>query len=859
MPRCRSPLRRCVDGSKASKEPRKPGKRLFLGSWVPQRSVRQPARRGSRGGRLLLAVALALACAPAAALAQEGPPPEPVDWKDASLKGEPIREIVFEGIHRATEDLLRARDVRTKVGDAYDLKALLEDVTRLHASGRFLGDIGVGVFRLGPGGGLRIVFRLTEREEVKKVTFEGLDAVSERDLTKEEGDRLRTKVGDLLDPYKLDLDRAFIVRKVREKGKLFAEVEAEPIELPEGVEVVFRVSEGPTVRVGSIRFIGNDHVPAKELRRVMRTLPYVFIVRSGYFDRDQLDDDLDSLARYYRGKGYLNARIFLEDLGVSDDRSRVHVVVRVDEDERFFVRDIRVEGVTLYTPGEVEGKLELKEGEPFDGPKLERDLRTISKLFSDLGHIFARVNFRYRTLPEPHRVDLIFDVIEGERIAIEKVKIEGNFKTRDDVVRREIGIVPGEPFSSEEMDESRRRLFRRGLFKDVKIRFEEGTADDRRDLVIDVTEGDTGQILFGGGVSSSVGVFGRFVYVQRNFDIARVPTSLDDILEGRAFAGAGQVLVLQAEPGRERQRYRVTFTEPYLFPSVVPIPLQLKLTGAFFDSVAARSYSEQQVEGIVGFGYRLSRDALAELEYRLARVTIFDIEEDAPADVIEVSGDNLVSSVRLGASIDRNEIDPNFLVYGGFGANASVEVAGTVLGGDHDFVRLETGANWQTKLFEWPGASKHVLGLRAQAGWMEEIPPSDEVPIFERFFAGGAGLRRLRGFEFRSVGPQEDDEPIGGSVLALGGVEYGFPLVPGFDETYSANLRGVLFLDAGFVESRVCEIDLDDDLRVSVGVGVRIRVPFFPAPVALDFGFPIRDADTDDEEIFSFTVGTGLP
>ncbi len=206
--------------------------------------------------------------------------------------------------------------------------------------------------------------------------------------------------------------------------------------------------------------------------------------------------------------------------------------------------------------------------------------------------------------------------------------------------------------------------------------------------------------------------------------------------------------------------------------------------------------------------------------------------------------------------MNKNQVDQNFLAYGGYGLYLGAELAGTVLGGDHDFWRVSFNGNVQHTLFHWPGRSRHVLAARLDLGFMGAIG-GDKVPIFERFFAGGP--RSVRGFQFRTVGPQADDEPIGGRVRAVGTIEYSFPIIPGFDRSYARFwrgdfLRGVLFVDAGNVEDRVADFTFDD-VRVSAGFGLRVKVPLFPQPVALDFGFALRDLPGDDREVFSFSIG----
>jgi outer membrane protein assembly factor BamA len=231
-----------------------------------------------------------------------------------------------------------------------------------------------------------------------------------------------------------------------------------------------------------------------------------------------------------------------------------------------------------------------------------------------------------------------------------------------------------------------------------------------------VDEADTGQLLFGGGISSSTGLFGRIVFIQRNFDITDVPTSIDAILDGHFFVGAGQTLIIQAEPGQRRSRYSLTFVEPSLLPEVLPLPIQLRTTFSYYDSVLARSYEEERVEGQVGFGYRITRDSLFEFAYRVTHTNIFGVDRFAPADVVEVAGVNLVSAGSLSYNINRNKQDQSLLYYGGWGAGAEVEAAGGPFGGDHDFVRVEASANAQETLFTWPRDSKHVISGRLSGG-----------------------------------------------------------------------------------------------------------------------------------------------
>jgi len=808
---------------------------------------------------LALALGTALGARPALAQAKAQ-----VLLGAADYEGKIVLEIVFEGAVRLSQSYLREQ-IRIKVGDVLTQEAINDDVKRLYGSGKV--DWSVEARIVAMPGGVKIVFRVNELEEVMEVEYDGLGAVSAKDLAESpEGVRLRAPKegtpGSTFEEYRAHLDTQLILRMVREKGKYFAEVDVERVELERGVKVVFRVREGPTVRVDEIKFVGNESIEEDELRRYMKTqTTFFYFIRSGYFDRKALDDDVANLSRYYWGEGFLDVRMFVEDVTFNEDRSRAQVTLRVVEGARYKVRNLDVDGVTLFQPDEVLAALETKPDADFNGRKLAGDIEKIQKLYMDKGYIFNAVDFKRRIAEDRPAVDLLFTVREGVKVTLEKLRFEGNARTRDDVIRREASIFPGEPFSAEHMDDTKDRLGRRGYFKDLRVSFEPGTAPDKRDLIVRLDEADTGQIQFGGGISSSTGLFGRIVFMQRNFDITDVPTSIDDVLEGKFFVGGGQSLQLTAEPGQQRSRYSGTFVEPYFLADLIPLPIQLRTQFTYYSSVLNRSYEEERLEPVVGLGYRLTRDSLIEIAYRYSFIVISDVQSFAPPDVIDVAGRNQVSALTLSYAINRNRQDLSFVYYGGWGASAEVEVAGGALGGEYDFMRAEVSANAQHTLFNFPGESKHVIGARVNAGVMDEYSNSTSVPIFERFYAGGP--RSVRGFEFRTVGPQSDDEPVGGTMRMLGTIEYSFPIIPGFDQTYAPEwrsdfLRAVLFCDAGNVEN-VRDFTFDD-FRISIGFGFRIKVPLFPAPVALDFGFPMQlKKDQDDEEVFSFTVGGQLP
>jgi len=359
-----------------------------------------------------------------------------------------------------------------------------------------------------------------------------------------------------------------------------------------------------------------------------------------------------------------------------------------------------------------------------------------------------------------------------------------------------------------------------------------------RDAIITVKEKPTGKAKFGLGLTSNAGVVGEISISKQNFDFFDFPHDLGEILDGSAFTGAGQFFLIEAQPGTSVQRYRVSFQEPYLFDRPVSLTL-----GAFYFQRTREEFTEKRIGFNTALGRRLTRDIGVELAYALELIQVDQVRPDAPIDVRSVSGQNLSSSLRLSLGIDKR--DNPFLPTRGYRGGLTGELYGGPLGGDFDFWRVR--ANYSTHWTLWRDKQQRpwVISAGARVGAMFPFGGTDETPVFERFFAGGAGS--IRGFSYRGISPRQNGEVVGGDAEIQTSAELGFPV-------YGDLFRGVLFLDAGSVDT-----SLDRALgsfRASVGAGLRINIPFLgPRPLALDFGIPLVERDGDGTSIFSFDFG----
>lgn len=354
--------------------------------------------------------------------------------------------------------------------------------------------------------------------------------------------------------------------------------------------------------------------------------------------------------------------------------------------------------------------------------------------------------------------------------------------------------------------------------------------DPAVDVIVNLEETQTGRLMVGVGVNSDAGVVGQILLDERNFDWTRLPTSWNDFADGTAFRGAGQRFRIEAAPGTRVQRYLISFTEPYLMDT----PVSLSLSASYFKRIY-RDWDEQRTGGRVGLGYQWTENDLSALvSYRGENVQISNVSDPTLPDFQEVVGNNALHG--FGLTVTNDTRDNPFLATTGHYLQTSVE---QVLG-SFTYPKAEIDARKYFLVRERPDHSgRHVISVGTRLGFA-----GDNTPIYDRFFAGG--FSTMRGFDFRGASPVVDGVQVGGDFQWLNSVEYLFPI------TADDMLHGVAFCDFGTTEPNVSI----NDFRVAPGLGLRITVPAMgPAPIALDFAWPVVRADTDDTQVFSFFIG----
>ena len=456
----------------------------------------------------------------------------------ATSEAEIIQFIRVEGTQRVEEETVRAYMV-VREGMADDVDMVDQSVKTLFASGLF-SDVTI---RRSEGG---LVVSVVENPIVNRVSFEGNGAINDDTLTKEAELRprqiyTRARVQD-------DVER--FIEIYRQSGYFAARIEPKVVQMPQNrVDVIFEINEGPVTGIRSINFVGNKAFDDDRLREEIITSEtrwWRFFASSDNYDPDRLNYDRQQLRRFYLSKGYADFRVVNSSAELTRDGEEFFVTFNIEEGELFTFAEsgIRstVETIDIET---LQAAIDHAEGDRYDLRKIEDTEDALTKLLGEKGFAFADIRARTRRDRENNLIKVEYVIEEGPRVYVERININGNDRTHDEVLRREMRISEGDAFNRVLLERSRRNLRALGFFSSVEIEESPGSEPDKTIIDVYVVEQSTGELTFGVGYSSAESLTTEFSVAERN------------------FLGRGQKLNLRVGVSDEVQRYSLGFTEPF--------------------------------------------------------------------------------------------------------------------------------------------------------------------------------------------------------------------------------------------------------------------------------------------------------
>lgn len=661
--------------------------------------------------------------------------------------------------------------------------------------------------------GVYLLIRVREFPRLERLEISGNRKLKGEDLDALTG----LSKGQVVQPSDLMVMRNRLLRKYADMGYLLAEVNVESyLSGATGRQIVeVEINEGRKVKIRQINMVGNTAFSDGTLRRKMKETRRKTFFRSGEFHRDKLEQDKQTLVEFYRSQGYRNAEIVSDTVAYSQDRRWIYLAVRVSDGGQYHYGEFSWTGNRLFSTEELSAKLRVDPGDLYNSAKLDQSLADVGTMYYARGYIYAGVT-PVEKVRSDSVVDIEFEVSEGGEFKVHRIFIEGNTKTKERIIRRELVLYPGETFDVSKLQRSVREVTILNYFGSV-VPDVIPISDNQVDLYMRVEEKSTDQANVSAGYSQRDGFIGSVGFQMNN------------------FLGNGQTFSLDWSFGKIYRSFSIGFTEPWF-------RNRRTLVGvSFFDTHRGGSYygfDEDIIGGTLRLGHRLKwPDDYFRLDYiyRLDRTKYSNFTDDFRASNprnLEEDVSRISSSVTQIITRDSRN-DPEFPSAGSVNT-LRTEITGGPLGGNDQFLKGEFSTQWYMPL-----GRQLVLSSRSELGALDGLTrdPAD-IPYYDYFFMGGAGLSLgtgLRGYDEREVGPQSGGYAVGGKTLFKQSLELRYPIV-----------RNPTIFVLGFAEAGNVWNSFEDtnptDLKRSVGLGVRLFMPFI-GMIGLDYGMGLDYLD----------------
>lgn len=651
----------------------------------------------------------------------------------------------------------------------------------------------------------KIVLVLTEKELVKDLAVIGL---KDKEKLIEELSEFRLK------PVSLELrDKILetVKRFLDQKGYLNPKIDMTWSQ--ESRVYTINITKGKRTKTKQISINGVSASLRKSIQEILTLKEYswwsTWITGEGYFSRIKLSEDLEKINRFLQQKGYIDSAVSIKE-EVKDGLALLEF--NIDLGERYSFGSINLDE-----------EYGIKPGDKFDGLKLRKALEKVTNEYKDQGYAFVNVFPNMKVDKEKKSIDLAIEVQKGEIQRINEIKIQGNVKTRDRVIRRDFRVVEGEIFNGSKLERSRVRLMRTGLFSDVKYEvFKTPNKNNFVDVNFVVKETQTGGLSVGAGYSTLDNFFGSLRLSEAN------------------VFGTGLKFLFTGYLGREFNSFNFRFTEPRIFDSFYQASIDAFRNRRDFDD-----FKRYQTGGRLSFGYDFEEfEKFKDLSFKvfgdLREIKIDDIEDGAANFIKESKGSGLDFST--GIEIKRMGIDK--LIRPSTGSVQSLNIDYSGFFSDFKYYTLGLSNQFYLPVFEFEDGEKIVFTNRTSFDFGRGLK-NRKYPLHKRFFPGGS--KTNRGYKPRSMGPKEGDSEYGGAKQLINNTEIIVPLVE------DIGLDLIMFFDIGeaFDDNQSIQFS---DLRKAYGGGIRWNSP--AGPIGLDFGFPLDKRKGDSSFVVNFSIGT---
>ena len=828
----------------------------------------------------LWAIVAMLFMVPALSHAQQTPiPQQPAQQAPQFTQPTRILSVQVAGNQRVEANTV-ASYLLFAPGDPYSEERIDLSLKTLYATGLFADVV------IDPRDG-NILIQVIENPIINRVIFEGNRSLK----TDKINDEISAEPRALFTRAQVQEDTQRIIELYRQSGRFGATVEPKIVEQPQNrIDLIFEISEGPVTGVKDINFIGNNEFSDRKLRKEIATQESIwwnFFSSNDNYDPGRLEYDREQLRTFYTDRGFADFRVVSAVAELTPDQEDFYITFTVDEGGEYRWGDISVETeLEALNKDFLERLVNIQTGEIFNSSQIETAIDNLNFAAGTSGYAFVDIQQDLRLNREDKTVDLVFNVVEGPRVYIERIDIVGNTTTLDYVIRREMELVEGDAFNRILLDRSRNRVRALRFFEEVEIEETQGSSPDRAVVKVSVTEQPTGELSFSAGFSSADAFLVDLSITQRN------------------LRGRGQLLGFVVRASSNRREVDLRFTEPRFLGR--NLAGSVELFDVVIDFLDEAGFRSTRTGGQVGLAFPLTQNTSLSTRYSLRSESIEFPQENECDAVLQSSLDNELSAQNtqlltlcqqvggrlssiLGYTFAWDRRNDPITPTGGFDVRFSQDVAG--VGGDVRYLRTDIRGNYYKGLFPGVIASATLSGGYIR-GWS-----GDPVQVNDRYFKGNFDFR---GFDNAGIGPRVVNyvaetgstliptagggvdgrrQALGGNLFGLAAAEVSFPVgipqllgslfieagtVGLLDEDFQYNIiidPGASGLQAGascdgvIASGVICQQTVDTlDPRVTAGASVFWESPF--GPIRFDFTQPIVKQPFDDRQSFQFTTRT---
>ncbi|BDY12562.1 outer membrane protein assembly factor BamA [Hydrogenimonas cancrithermarum] len=717
-----------------------------------------------------------------------------------------IKAIKFDGLIHLSSDIAK-EIIGIHPGEPIDIEKVDEAIKRLFAQGYFK-DIWVTEER-----GV-LTFHFKEKPVISQISFVGYGENKKEELLSQLG----LKKGDIYDEGKIEKAEAALRGMIEAEGYFDTVVETEVTPLENGsVKVEFLINKGENIIIKKLNLCGAEHFDQSEIESVMANREREFMgwmwgLNDGKVKIDQLKYEAPRIRDFYMRHGYLDAKVENPLLRVDFNQYRAILDFKIEEGSVYRVKDVEIDLLDPVIDVDLlKEDLRVDPGEVFNIDDLRKDMENIKEKIANLGYAYVRVIPDFKKDEQAHTAIVQYKIFPGKKVYIRDVIIAGNTRTLDRVVRREVFLAPGDTYNLTDLKDSKAALMRTGYFENVIID-ERRVSEDKMDLVVNVKETQTGNIMLGGGYGS--------------YDGFIINASIND----RNVFGSGLSMGLSVDFSRYRSNFNFNITNPRIFDSDYSTGFNI-----YNSEYESYDYTEKRKGGSVTVGRQIARYWHAGLMYQYFDTQLTGMNTDYPD--YDLYNDTTFATSAITPSLRFNNTDDYYLPRHGMIFGISAEYAG--IGGDAKYNKNYMNFSIFHGMDDYLNYDL-ILRYKARLG---AIPWDEKLPINEKFFMGG--IRTVRGYQSGSISAKDDNGYLlGGKYTFSNSVEASIPLVE------AAKMRLAFFFDYGMIG----EDSFTEEKRAGTGAVIEWFSPM--GPISLIFARPLMEKEGDQTSSFEFTMGT---